>query len=720
MNKYLIFCCLILELTLFGQISFELSGHLDADKMKSATAQVQKANPSEQIVITVGSNSGELPDVLSFAKTLFQTKAEKKTPVIVYMNGEALGPSAIIPFLADERYGSIYLSWGDIALGNETGLPANILRKQVMGLILDDQPQADLLRNVAAAMSDPNAPLADSKEKNERLVLNQNEIQSLKLVKSLISLQEFQHQFLPREEASETEAVPAAIPLSSLEQNFAEHIKYNREGANRIGYIKIVGHDKSISQSTWIYVKKALDYYKETKPIFIILELDTPGGEVFAAQKISDALKEMDTQEGIPVITYINNWAISAGAMLAYSTRYITVVKDGSMGAAEPVIAGKDGEMQSASEKINSALRADFANRARFFDRNPDIAEAMVDKDVILVWRNGKVVKLDTEDAIRRTGANPDRVISNKGKLLTLNALQMIEYKVGDLMISPAKIDPITDLEQEAGQWPASKSPLFHQPFFKDIPDATIDYYQMDWKTLLFTFLTSPMVASALFLGMIMGFYIEFNTPGFGLPGTIGITCLLLIIISSFALEIGNVLELILVAVGIGMLLTEIFLIPGFGLMGILGIIFFLGGVVALMLPNLGEFQYEVDSGTFNAAGDLIMERLAWLGGTIVLAVVLMAILGRYLLPSFAGFNRLVLRGGEQTVSNGYYAGDTPSQLPKVGEVGVVTSSLRPAGKIEVNGVYYDAMSAGDFIEKDTSIVIKNIVGNVVFVEKES
>ena len=110
-----------------------------------------------------------------------------------------------------------------------------------------------------------------------------------------------------------------------------------------------------------------MDHFKETKPIFVILELNTPGGEVFAAQNISDALKELDTQYQIPVVCFINNWAISAGAMLAYSCRYITVVKDASMGAAAPVIASETGEMKEASEKINSALRTDFANRAAFF-----------------------------------------------------------------------------------------------------------------------------------------------------------------------------------------------------------------------------------------------------------------------------------------------------------------------------------------------------------------
>lgn len=712
MIRYLLFLFLLLQSTVFS-LNIDFKGHVDHSALNKASEEVQNAASSDKVIITIDSNSADLAPVLEFSKVLFQAKAEKGFEVIVYLNDEVIGPMAMIPFLADERYGSPYLSWGDIRFGSEGDLPANILRKQVAGFISKDQPP--VLLSVAASMSDPSIIFNQSgvtSSANEALVLNQNEIVQLGLVKELLSLNAFQ---LLYPNTSKIEQVQAA-PVKDFDRSLAEHIKFNPQGSNKIGYLRIVGHNDQISQATWIYIKKALEYYKESKPAFIILELDTPGGEVFAAQKISDALKAMDTQEGIPVVTFINNWAISAGAMLAYSTRYITSVKDGSMGAAEPVIAGEGGKMESASEKINSALRADFANRAAFFDRNPSIAEAMVDKDVILVYRNGKVVKLDSEEAIRRTGPNPDEIISAKGKLLTLNASQMVKYGVADLMLTPEKISVISDQELAQGTWPADKMLLFQYPFFKNIPDATIDMYIMDWKTQFLALISSPMVSSLLFLGMMLGFYIEFNTPGFGLPGTVALTCLLLIIIASFALEIGNILELILLLIGVGMLLAELFVLPGFGLMGILGIIFFIAGVVSLMLPNLGSFEYEFETGTVNLQGEFILQRLAWIAGTFVLGIIIMGILGKYFLPSFTGYSRLVLRGGEQ---EGYYAGDAPEKLPKPGERGVVTAALRPAGKIEVNGLYYDAMTLGDFIKEKTPIIIKNVSGNIIYVDKE-
>lgn len=498
---------------------------------------------------------------------------------------------------------------------------------------------------------------------------------------------------------------------------FKEHILYHQDGPNQIGYILIEDHASSINQGTWLYVKNALDSYKQSKPAFIILELNTPGGEVYAAQKISDALKEIDIQYDIPVVCFINNWAISAGAMLAYSCRFIAVVKDASMGAAEPLIMGENYETKTASEKINSAMRADLASRAGFYDRNPYIAEAMVDKDIILVLRHGTVTKLDNESQINLTGTDPDIVISPKGKLLTLNAEELIRYGVADLMLPPEKISPITPQELEKGLWPASKMLLFHAPFFKNIPDATISAYQMDWKSRFFAFLSSPMVASMLLLGIMVGLYMEITSPGFGVPGTIALICLILLILSSFALEIASWLEILLLFIGLAILLVDLFFLPTFGLLGIGGLIFFLAGLFGLLLPGLGSVEYEVDSKTFNAAGQLVLERLGWLSGTLLVGCGIILLLARYMTPTFAGYSKLILTGNEQDASKGYIASDNPADLPQPGAEGIALSTLRPAGKIIINDKVYDALSNGGFIEKGEKIRISKLDGSVIVVE---
>lgn len=717
-----------------------LNGHLDAEKFAGLFSLLNTpAEASQPLILIVNSSSGNLMDVLDAAKKIYEFKIQKKLPLVVYIHDNAVGPAAVLPFLADKLYTSLFVSWGDIPLGNDKVLPANILRSRVTSLIGPTSPQADVLQALAAAMSDPAVRLTNLtnghgwrivkegetsisglSSSGQTLVINHHQLKELGLVQDVLNLENFLAAYKQGAMASDIQLTLAGEPVGKvrLDEELTKHIHIKPE-QNLIGHIVIDDHTSGISQATWIYVKKALEEYRQLKPAFIILELNTPGGEVLAAQQISDALKDMDTQFGIPVVAYINNWAISAGAMLAYSSRFIATVKDGSMGAAEPVIQGQEGTMVAASEKINSALRADFSNRARFFDRDPSVAEAMVDKDLILVRRHGKLIKLDNEAQINTTGIDPDIVISPKGKLLTLNAQQMLDFGVADFLVLPAKTEPITAAEREAGKWPASKMSLFQLPFFKDIPHAIISSYQMDWKTRFFALLATPMVSSLLFLGLMLGAYMEFNTPGFGVPGTIALTCLFLIALSSYSLEIVNWLEVILLLVGLAIILVELFVLPTFGLLGFIGLAFFLMGLFGMMLPGVEQVDYEFDTNSFNAAGQAFFERLVWLCGTLVVAFIAMAIIARYVTPSMAKFSRLVLNGNEQDASEGYIAGDNPKELPQPGSKGEVFATLRPAGKVVINDIIYDAISDGNFIERGTSVVVEKLDGSVIVVKPD-
>lgn len=718
-------------------ILISLQGYLGKDELATAFNQLNDETDAEKpIVIVVNSSSGDLIQMLELAKKIYHFKIKLGTQVIVYVDDNAIGPAAILPFLADEIYISSFISWGDIPLGNEKALPTNLLRNRVISLINPNQPHFSLFRLMASAMTDPSIRIVDNNgwtignenddvhasisTRGETLVVNHNQLKDLGVIKGIQNKDQFVSMFkvlkssqVETPETSTLEGQP--IEQGKFEEQLKNHIPIHASGPNFIGHILIDDRSAGINESTWLYVKKALESYKNNKekPIFVILELNTPGGEVFAAQKISDALKELDTQYNIPVVTFINNWAISAGAMLAFSTRFILPTKDASMGAAEPVTQDETGKMASASEKVNSAIRADFANRARFFDRDPSIAEAMVDKDVILVRRHGKIIKLDNESQIRTIGQDADFLISSKGKLLTLSSEQMLAYGVADSIVPPTKTEALTSQEQESGRWPASKMAIFHLPFFKNIPNAIVDSYRMDWKTRFFVLLAHPVISSLLFFGLIFGFYLEMNSPGFGLPAAVAFTCLFLIVLSSLSLEIANWLELILLLVGLAIILIELFVLPTFGILGIIGLIFFGMGLFGMMLPGLGSIDFEFNTATFNAAGEAFMKKLAWLSGTLVLTCVIIAGLARYMTPSFAKFSRLVLNGNEQ---NGYIAGENPDALPQPGAKGEVVSTLRPAGKVIINDVLYDAMSNGEFIEKGTSIVVDHLDGSVIIV----
>ena len=723
-----------------GVTAIALRGHLGKEQVTAAIQDIDKAidQGASSLVVELSSGSGDLYGVLEIAKKLYEIKESQQTKIIIFIDDQAIGPVAVLPFLADELYISLFVSWGDIPSGAEAALPTNLLRSRVHSLIPATHRHVDLLRLMGDGMVDPSLKItvdenwklsADNgppgarvlSPKGETLVLNQNQLRRLGVIRAVMSLSDFRREFVVGEEERQRleerqeGTTSLAMPPETVRAQLEKFIAFDPKGDNRVGHIAITNRTHGISESTWIYVKSALDYYKEHPPKMIILELNTPGGQVFAAQKISDALYEMDNQHNIPIVAFVDNWAISAGAMLAYSCRFIAVVKDASMGAAEPIIAGQTGT-QEASEKINSALRTDFGNRAKFFERNPLIAQAMVDKDMVLVLRYGSVVKLTSDDEIRKQGRFTDKVITTKGKLLTLNGEELIEYGVADLLVPQELLEPLTAKEKSRGQWPTSKSLLFQHEYFKELPAGTIESYKLDWRGQFFAILTHPAVASLLFLGLMIGFYIEISTPGFGVPGSIAVICLVLMILSSFALEAAGWLELILILLGAALLAVDVLFIPTFGLLGVTGIVFLIGGFFGLLLPGLDKISYDFDSQTFNAAGQVVVERLAWLCGALIVGAIAIAILGRYVMPRLMVFSKLMLKG-EERASEGYVAGLTPEEFPAVGDVGMAETTLRPAGKVMIEGSLYDAVSVGTFIEKGTEIVVVNIEGNRIIVD---
>lgn len=717
-----------------------LSGHLDQTIIKQAQVEARQVQEGQTLLLEVRSSSGDVNAVLEFAKLVYELRVSKGVKVQVYMNGTAIGPAAILPFLADELFASVFVSWGGISMEGAPQLPVNILRSKVRSLLSPNNPAHETLALIAEAMVDPSLKIVDrggwkldssGKDKahpvvspeGETLVMDHHQLKDLQLVTALFPREDLkdyvafsQDLVTPLQDELSLEQGLAAIP-SDVRKRLEQAISYNKESKNLVGRIVIDDKKSGIDQSTWIYVRAALEHYKKTKPIFIILELNTPGGEVFSSQQISDALMDLDTNYGIPVVALIDNWAVSAGAMLAYSCRFIAIAKDATMGAAEPVLPSGDGGMQSASEKINSALRADFANRAGFFDRNPDIAQAMVDKDVILVLRNGKIVKLESKEQLQSSGVHPDRLITAEGKLLTLDAQAMMEYGVADFMLSPEKLPELNEKELQVGLWPAEKSLLFTHAFFKEIPQAQISTYQMDWKISFFALLASPAVSSMLFLGMMLGFYMEMNTPGFGFAGSIALACLSLIVLSSFSTQAVTWLELIIFLAGLALLSVEFFILPGFGVAGILGSLLILIGLFAMMLPQISSVAFDLETETFNAAGEVFMEKLAWLCGSLIVGALLIYLMARYVMPQFFLFNRLVLVG-EESSTNGFVAGIDAKELPNVDDKGEVLATLRPSGKVLIEQEVYDAMSQGGFIEKGTKVRVVQVERSSIIVEE--
>jgi membrane-bound serine protease (ClpP class) len=264
----------------------------------------------------------------------------------------------------------------------------------------------------------------------------------------------------------------------------------------------------------------------------VVLDIETPGGRVDAAQRIVRAVRDSP----VPVYAFVDAHAWSAGALIALATQRIYMQPGSSIGAATPVT----GEGVTASEKMVSAMRSEFRALAEARGIDPRIAEAMVD------------------EAIEVEG------VVAAGQLLTLTVSEAAGLGLAV---------PVADREAVLAQIGA--------------PDAVVVRTELNWAERVVRFLTSPLVAPFLLSLGFLGLVIEVKSPGLGVPGMVGATSLGLFFGSHLILGLAGWEVLILLALGIGLLAVEILLIPGFGVAGALGLVSVLAAVFLSMIGNL-------------------------------------------------------------------------------------------------------------------------------------
>ena len=403
----------------------------------------------------------------------------------------------------------------------------------------------------------------------------------------------------------------------------------------------------------------------------LVLDMDTNGGRVDVTEEIIRLL------ERVPMKTYtfVNAKAYSAGAFIAAATDKIFMAPGSVIGAATPVMlipgSGVQDLPKSYEEKLSSALRALIRATAQEKGHNPDVFEAMVDAD-----------KEVTIDGV---------VISPKGKLLTLTTDEAAR-EFGDPprpLLSAGTVDSIDELLKRV-----------------DLPGARqvdVTPYGFEvvarWITLI-----SPLLILVGFLAI----YIELNTPGIGVPALVALVCFGIYFLSYFIAGLAGMEEIVLFAIGVVLLAVEIFVLPGFGLAGVLGITAILVSLVLAMaerwpggpvLPTWPQLQIP-----------LLKVSLGF-GGAVVAALVV----GRYL-PKSSLFRKLEL-AATTSAAQGYTSsrGEARSLL---GATGVAETALRPAGKARFGNRFVDVVTEGDLIDRGESIKIVQVDGSRVVVAR--
>jgi membrane-bound serine protease (ClpP class) len=401
------------------------------------------------------------------------------------------------------------------------------------------------------------------------------------------------------------------------------------------------------------FVARVLGEAAQAGASAVILDINTFGGRVDAAVQIRDAL----LNSKVRTVAYVNKRAISAGALISLAAENIVMAGGGTIGAATPVQMGQSGEAaQPVAEKTVSYVRKEFRATAESRKRPAQLAEAMVDADVAI-----------------------DGVIE-KGKLLTLTTEEALKHKLIDF-----RADTLENALEQLG-----------------LAGAELRRASPNWAEHLVRWLTHPVLGSLLISIGMLGILVGLRTGDFGIAGGIGIASLALFFWGHWLVQLAGWEELLLALSGVVLLALEVFVIPGFGFAGVLGIIALLAGLI-LSLVGAGDTSEVI----LLAAGRVVFSLLIALAASLAVL--------RFL-PRLPFGRRLILDTG---LGAGHAYGSAPdSDLRWLGKQGRAASPLRPAGIAEIEGERVDVVSEGELIDAGDVIQVTRVDGNRIVVRR--
>jgi membrane-bound serine protease (ClpP class) len=432
---------------------------------------------------------------------------------------------------------------------------------------------------------------------------------------------------------------------------------------------KVVVFDikEEIAPSATRIADKALKFAIETKADLVIIHMDTYGGLVTDADSIRKIILDMP----MPVYVFVENNAASAGALISIACDKIYMKKGASIGAA--TVVNQSGE--AAPDKYQSYMRGKMRATAEaqgrdtvilngdttyLYKRNPLIAEAMVDPNVIVegLVDSTKVVTLTPEEAIKYGFC--DGIATSIENVLALNG--------------------ITDYE------------------IIKVEKSTLDK--------IIGFMGNPAVSSILLLAVFAGIYFELQTPGIGFPILAAFIAGILYLTPLYLDGLAENWEIMIILLGLILIGLEIFVMPGFGVTGISGIIFLFTGLFLTMIRNV-NFD-------FSATPPEEMTKALAVMAVSLIGFVTVIIFGAKQMLNSSLFKRLILT----TTLADAKANEMMPLSDLKGEIAVAYTDIRPLGKALLNDHLLEVKSYGDFIEAGSKIRLISKEDNYWIIEK--
>ncbi|MEX0967214.1 MAG: NfeD family protein [Bacteroidia bacterium] len=399
---------------------------------------------------------------------------------------------------------------------------------------------------------------------------------------------------------------------------------------------------EDIEPFSWRMTQKAFEQAREINADAMLIDMNTYGGLVYVADSIRSKL----LRSQIPVYVWINDNAASAGAFIAIACHRIYMTEGSSIGAA--TVVDQSGEV--VPDKYQSYMRSRMRSTAEARGRDPQIAQGMVDPDVEVPG------------------------VSEKGKVITFTRKEALEHGFCDGKAAT----PDEVLRQEG------------------FTNYTIQELELRWTDKVISLLTSPFISGILIMIIIGGIYFELQTPGIGFPIIAAGIAALLYFLPLFLEDLAASWEILLFVIGVVLLGLELFVIPGFGVAGISGIILILTGLILSLVPNVNFDFGWVETGR-------IVQAILTVVVSFILSIGLIVVFGKSVMRS-SPFQSLVLNSTLSTAEA--YKNLIVQKESLVGKTGVVVSDLRPGGKVEIDDEYYDVVTEGGFTPRGAIVKV--------------
>ena len=426
-----------------------------------------------------------------------------------------------------------------------------------------------------------------------------------------------------------------------------------------------------VGPALWRRTQQSFQEAEEMNADYILIHMNTYGGLVQAADSIRTKILNTRT----PVIVFIDNNAISAGALIAIAAQQIYMRPGGSIGAATVV----DATGAAVPDKFQSFMRAAMRATAESHGRDTLIIE----NDTIIKWYRDPVIA----EAMVDPGTYIPGIIDT-GKVLTLTSDEAIGVGYSEGLAAS-----IPEVLEKAG-----------------IENYTVVEYELTTMESIIGFLINPLFQGILIMVIIGGLYFELQTPGIGFPFGAAFLAAILYFAPLYIEGIAQNWEIVLFVVGIILLAVEIFAIPGFGVAGIAGIVLMITGLTLAMIDNI-VWEFE------GAGLEPFIKSLFLVIFSAFMALVISITLSRKLLDTSI-FSHLVL-SSTQNKDEGYTSFDSKfSDL--TGQSGIAATSLRPSGRVEIDSEQYDAKSLVGFIDKGEKVKVVKFETGQVYVVKDS